>query len=465
MELKKDIKDFLIKTVTFIKDNVTIIYSLFLLILIPAAFLANTHYASSKYEEVIDLATQKKVAMITDTINSFTRGRTGETAYMQAAIDNFTKEEDEVLLLSVLVPTAEGDFKVVASSDKDSIGEVQTIKDSPQNGYAWNSLEGTPMTLDANDGGRFIKAARVLFDESGQRVGVVNFWFSIANQDLLINQTISDAYLILFVTVLIVLLLVVNQARLVAYAAAMSHLKEVDKMKDMFISMASHELRSPLTAVKGYMELLTGSKTLNLDAETGRYVENINTSIQRLNNLVEDILDVSRLEGNRLPIEITDFDPMPSISKSVEEMRAAAIQKGLALNFNPGEAAMIRADESRVKQVVVNLIGNAVKYTEKGSVDISTAAKGTEFVVTIADTGIGMSADDQKNLFQKFYRIKNDKTRMIQGTGLGLWITKEVVEKMGGKISVESIENVGSHFIVRLPISTSVSKKQNLKVS
>jgi signal transduction histidine kinase len=173
---------------------------------------------------------------------------------------------------------------------------------------------------------------------------------------------------------------------------------------------------------------------------------------------VEDILDVSRLEGNRLPMEIISFNPMAAISKSTEEMRAAAAQKGLALNYKPGEAANILADESRFKQVVVNLIGNAIKYTEKGSIDVTTAIKNDSYIITIADTGIGMSAEDQANLFQKFYRVKNEKTRTISGTGLGLWITKEVVEKMGGKISVESIEGVGSHFAIRLPLAPAVAK-------
>jgi signal transduction histidine kinase len=213
-------------------------------------------------------------------------------------------------------------------------------------------------------------------------------------------------------------------------------------------------LRSPLTAVKGYLDLLKGKKDLRLDSESSRYLDNIGSSIQRLDDLVEDVLDVSRIEGNRLPMEITSFDPAPAILQCVEEMRSQAIQKGLALNYKPApDAVLIRADVNRLKQIIVNLIGNAIKYTPKGSIDVSTAQKNGKFTITVADTGIGMSSEDQANLFQKFYRIKNDQTRNIIGTGLGLWITLETAKKMDGKITVESIEDVGSHFTLHLPLA------------
>jgi signal transduction histidine kinase len=100
--------------------------------------------------------------------------------------------------------------------------------------------------------------------------------------------------------------------------------------------------------------------------------------------------------------------------------------------------------------VVVNLIGNALKYTEKGSIKVTASPKGGEFMVTVADTGIGIPSEEQANLFQKFYRVKNEKTKNIAGTGLGLWITMETVRRMKGRITVESIEGVGAHFTVHL---------------
>jgi signal transduction histidine kinase len=218
--------------------------------------------------------------------------------------------------------------------------------------------------------------------------------------------------------------------------------------------MASHELRTPLTAIKGYIYMLKDKKDLNLDKEGMDYLEIISISSQRLDRLVEDILEVSRLEGNRFPMEISDFDPDPLIKQSVDELRSQAVQKNLVLEYEPpASPVMIKADPSRLKQVVVNLVGNALKYTNKGSVKISTAIKKDNLLITVADTGIGISSDEQANLFQKFYRVKNDQTRDIIGTGLGLWITMETVKRMKGKITVESIEGVGSHFTVHLPLA------------
>ncbi|NLC31156.1 MAG: HAMP domain-containing histidine kinase, partial [Candidatus Moranbacteria bacterium] len=166
-----------------------------------------------------------------------------------------------------------------------------------------------------------------------------------------------------------------------------------------------------------------------------------------------DMLEVSRLEGNRMPMKIESVDVNKVIGESIEEIKSQAVQKGLALSFDPAEnISFVLADGNRLKQVLINLIGNSIKYTPQGSVTVSVGLKDKELGITIADTGIGISSEDQANLFGKFYRIQNDKTKSITGTGLGLWITMEIVKRMKGRITVESIEGVGSHFTVYLPM-------------
>jgi signal transduction histidine kinase len=270
----------------------------------------------------------------------------------------------------------------------------------------------------------------------------------------LINKTIHNSYWVLIFTIAIVLLFVSNQARLFGYALMVTRLKEVDEMKDMFISMASHELRSPLGAIKGYIDFLKDKKEVLADEESRYYIENIESSVNRLSGLVSDMLEVSRLEGNRMPIEIVKVNVDKIINEVVGEIKSQAIQKGLELNLKFSESnPFIMADSNRLKQVLVNLIGNSIKYTLEGSVTITTLVKNKELGIVIADTGIGISSENQTNLFGKFYRIQNDKTKNIIGTGLGLWITAEIVKRMKGRISVESIEGVGSHFTVYLPLA------------
>jgi signal transduction histidine kinase len=445
-------KNLFTKAISFIKENPSVLYSLVLVFLIPIAFFINTYLINLSYEEDINKITQKKAVLIEDILNNIIRKDVPNNDKIQETIDNIISEDDEIVSLSVSkFQNQTNDFKIVASSDKDNVGNIQS--DSMQNMIAWTTPEGIAF-LDENNNERFWNITKVLQDDSGEKIGLVSMALSIASTDALINKTINNSYWVLFITIIIVLLFVSNQARLFGYALMVTKLKEIDKMKDMFISMASHELRSPLGAMKGYVDFLKDKKEILADEDANHYVSNISLSIDRLNGLVADMLEVSRIEGNRMPMEISEINPDKIISESVEEIKSQAIQKGLTLNYtSTNKNLFIQANGNRLKQVLINLIGNSIKYTPKGSIEISSSIKNNEFGITIADTGIGISSEDQANLFNKFHRIQNEKTKNIIGTGLGLWITMEIVKRMKGRITIESIEGVGSHFTVHLPVA------------
>jgi len=449
---QKNRESFFSSAVEYIKKNAIIGYSLFLLLLIPAAFFANNYIANGNYEKAIDTITQKKAALAENIFSELIIGGVLESEKLQSAIDRIVEENREVIFLSVLRPAAErGIFEVVASSDHKEIGQV--AEEDLENVLAWSRPEGIAF-LDQDKTGRFWRVTKTVSDPESGRTGLVKMSLSLADSDAIINSVITRSYWILALTILVLVLLLANQIRMLDYAISFNKLKEVNKMKDMFISMASHELRAPLAAIRGYLDLMKGDKHLVLGGDTARYFENINISNERLARLVEDMLEVSRLEGGRFPLETSEFDPHPLVKESIEEMRPQATQKELELICETSAKPIkISADPARVKQVIVNLIGNAIKYTPKGSVKVITAHKNNEFLITVADTGIGISSEEQKNLFQKFYRVKNEKTKEIIGTGLGLWITAETVKRMKGEITVESIEGVGSHFTIHLPLA------------
>ena len=442
-----------IRAFRFIKDNLIIGYSLVLLLIVPAAFFANNYLINSSYADVIDSITRKKAILAERVLNDLAYEKFSNAAALQPLMDKIVAENrDEIISLSVLRPRpGESAYDIVASSDPAAVGKIRE-EDSQIFLARTNSNSAF---LDENSTGRFWKVTKAISDgKGGDKIGFMEMSLSLAEPDGKMNEVITYSYWVLALIVLVLVLLQVNQIRLMGYALTLNKLKEVDKMKDMFISMASHELRAPLTAIKGYLDLMKSDKDLVLGADSARYLENITASSKRLEHLVEDMLEVSRLEGNRFPLEIIDFDPDPLIRQSVEEMRSQAIQKNLVLEYEPPMAPVaIRADLNRVKQVVVNLIGNALKYTDKGNVKVSVAAKKDDLLITVADTGVGISSEEQANLFQKFYRVKTEKTKNIIGTGLGLWITMETVKRMKGKITVESIEGVGSHFTVHLPLA------------
>jgi signal transduction histidine kinase len=265
-------------------------------------------------------------------------------------------------------------------------------------------------------------------------------------------------------------------------------LKQLEQLKDEFVFVAAHELRTPVAAMKGYLELILDGTTGTIPDATRAFIEKVIAANKRLIQLVNDLLEVARSQAGRLTIKVAPIDIAPQISSSLDELKSLADEKSVAMTYDatlPGGATgtalpQVMADADRVKEVVVNLVGNAIKYMGgAGSITISheivtaapgsdstagassngsapapvAAASATYLVTHIADTGIGISAEAQEKLFQKFYRVATDKTRDIVGTGLGLFIVKEMVEKMGGTISVASEEGKGSTFSFALKVA------------
>lgn len=441
-------KNLFLGGLAFVRENPRIIYSLILLVFVPGAFFFNTYSLISGMEKDIDRITQRKAVLAEKIINVAVSEKMDDRDALQQSVSSLVAENPEIQSLAILWPEdGASRFRVIASSEWETLDQTT---ENIQYILAWSQPEGIAF-LDSGEDGRFWRIARFLSDASGTKVGLVTMTFSLKDSDALIEGTVNRSYFILIITVIVVVLLVSNQARLFGYVLTLNKLKEVDEMKDNLVSMASHELRAPLTAIRGYLELLE-EKHITLDDESRKYFANISASVDRLNILVKDMLEVSRLEGNRVPLTITECDPVTIIQQSVAELQSQAIQKSLELSVLDVEPARVRADEARMKEILVNLIGNAIKYTPAGSVSVSAKVKGKEYLITVADTGFGISAEDQKKLFQKFVRIQNHNTQSITGTGLGLWITFELAKKMGGTITVESIEGVGSHFTLHLPV-------------
>ena len=228
-----------------------------------------------------------------------------------------------------------------------------------------------------------------------------------------------------------------------------SNLKELDRIKSDFISIVSHDLRTPLTTIRGYVELLPRVGPLN-DVQQ-QFVERIERSTINIVDLIADLLDVSRIEAG-LDKEMEPTDLARAVREVSASLRSTAEAKRLVLSVDVPPLPHILGNSRRLEQVVANLVGNAVKYTpEGGRIDVSLQEDGEFVVLRVRDTGIGITPEDQSRIFDKFYRVETDATLAIAGTGLGLSIVKSIVERHKGRVWVDSEPGVGSVFTVVLP--------------
>jgi signal transduction histidine kinase len=232
-------------------------------------------------------------------------------------------------------------------------------------------------------------------------------------------------------------------------------LKENKELKDEFVFIAAHELRTPVTAIKGYVSMLIEGTFGKLEQPV---IDNLNIVFganERLVQLVNDLLEIARSESGKMVIEVKPVELTESVSTVLGELKSLADPKGIKLIYNrSNEQLNILADQAKLKEVLVNLIGNAIKYTTSGGdVEITHGIVGKEVVTHIKDHGLGIDPESLKKLFSKFYRVKTKHTAKIEGTGLGLFICKEIIERMGGRIWAESEEGKGSIFSFSLKIS------------
>jgi len=228
-------------------------------------------------------------------------------------------------------------------------------------------------------------------------------------------------------------------------------LKELERLKDEFVFIAAHELRTPVTAIRGYAEML-GDASKDLPEQAKEFVTRLQQSGGRLAILVNDLLEVARSQAGRLKVQTSPQDIVAIISATLAELKSLADEKKHIIVFSPPpQLPQVMADKDKLQEVLVNLVGNAIKYTPpQGKVEVGLRIEGDSVVTWVKDNGIGITAEDQAKLFQRFFRVESDETRNIQGTGLGLFIVRQIIEHMNGRIWVESTKGQGSTFLFTL---------------
>ena len=278
---------------------------------------------------------------------------------------------------------------------------------------------------------------------------------SLGDIDALFATREQKAYFSLIFVYCFVIALAYWHIRLTDYKYLYLKAEKANEMKDLFANMITHELRAPLTAIGGYAGLL--SESLSVESQKIQALR-IKDSATRLLGIVNDLLDVARIQSGKLSFVKEHIDISLVVMAVLHELSILASQKNITLSSSGIDTShMVHTDAKRIQQALTNIVSNALKHTEKGEITITVEDMHACVELRVKDTGMGISSDDQQKLFAPFFRVSNTDVSTITGTGLGMWITKELVELLGAKIGVESIKGVGTHIVISFPKDIRIS--------
>lgn len=232
-------------------------------------------------------------------------------------------------------------------------------------------------------------------------------------------------------------------------------LRRLDKIKDEFVSIASHQLRTPLTSVKGYISMILDGDAGGITDTQRELLNEAYISSERMVHLISDFLNVSRLQTGKFIIDKKPTDLSKVVSEEIDSLRPSAASRNMEFVYNhPKNFPLLDIDDGKIRQVIMNFADNSMYYSEEGTkIRIDLSVEGNEILFTVKDTGIGVPKNEQAQLFTKFYRASNAKSKRPDGTGVGLFLAKKVIDAHHGQIVFESTEGKGSTFGFRLPIA------------
>jgi len=265
------------------------------------------------------------------------------------------------------------------------------------------------------------------------------------------TRYIEDPLIVAFIIQLLALILFVIA---VIITRSFERLAEANRLKSEFVSIVSHQLRSPLSNLKWTIELLMSGKLGKIEEKQVEYFKIIKENSNRMHELVADLLTVSRIETAKLPFKKQLFSMEELVKKIINEYKPLANAYNVEVIFkNQKQLPNVFSDPSRIELVVENLLDNAIRYvTDKGKVEIELSKKNNHVRFSIKDNGVGIPQQDKKYIFQKFFRSENVLKKQTKGSGLGLYISKAIVERAKGKIGFDSEERKGSTFWFMVPI-------------
>ncbi len=433
------------RSVGYLKNHPQLIFVLMLILVIPFLFLYSGQQFLDAGRANQERLQKDRIGLLQDSFVSILYATDFSTSTMQQEIERITALNPDIMGFNISALKL-GELAVLASLDQTEISQAEIYNDfyksaavrtdesliyetkTPQ-GRQWltyRAIEPTPGTF------------YFLYTQS-----------SLEKIDALFAARERSALFSLIYVYAFLLALAYWHIRLTDYRYLYLEAKKASEIRDLFTNLIVHELRAPLSAIRGYASMVVEADVSN---EVRGFAEQVKDSAERLLLIVNDLLDVARLHSGQLAINMESINVSDIVKAVVDELQISAIEKQLGLTALATDVVHeVSSDPKRLHQALTNLVSNAIKYTPDGTIELSIEDKYNQVEIRVKDTGKGISFEDQKKLFAPFFRVNNDDVSKITGSGLGMWITKQLIELMGGSIAVESIKGVGTHLVVQLP--------------
>jgi signal transduction histidine kinase len=428
----------------YIKSHPQLVFVFALLIVIPLIFLYSGQQFLDAGRANQDRLQKDKIGVLHDVFASLIIASNFNESVMQIEVDRLSRLNYDIVDFRVSVIDG-SQILPVAALQRDKIGLFEPNTDLF---YAATADLNQSLIFEVNTGaGRVWLAYRAVRHPDG-RFYVIHTENTLRAVDNLFTQRERSAMFSLLYIFIAVLGLAYWHVRLTDYRYLYLETKKQSESKDTFINMMAHELRAPLTAIKGYADLLIEKST---DDAQKQYASRISLSSMRLIELVNDLLDVARIQSGKLSLTLGHVDVSAVITSVIHELTVTAQEKSIVIiskGIETPHRAM--ADRARLHQAMTNILSNSIKYTEKGQIEIVLTQKARSLEIRVKDTGMGITAEDQHKMFNPFFRVQRSEVEAITGTGLGMWITKQLITLMHGSVGIESIRGVGTHIVVEL---------------
>lgn len=430
-----------------LKSKIVTFYPIVVLLVIPALLVFNNFWNIRSFNRDANFIVRHQAVSVADSLTPLIES-VKENTDIQPTLKSIVDANGDIVEISILEKRL-NQFVTVASSESERVGEN---KDINLGDFSLSYRQPFAALVYDPKLQRNIWNVTIPLNTESDKQRVLFFVMDTQSIATILDRTLHDSVVVLVVLLAFTVILLANHFYFYLKALRTKQLEEIDRLKDEFISMAAHELRAPITAITGYLELLRDKIKTNRLSETDEDLGILAKLTKDLNDLVEELLNVSRIEQGRLKADKRKVQINEIVENVVVVMQPVAKGKGLNLAFTKGEIPVIMTDPDMLRQVVTNLLSNSIKYTLTGDINIESKSEGNFVRVTVKDSGIGIPLAEMGKLFTKFHRVQDRQTPDVRGTGLGLWITKQVVELLGGNIEIQSIYGSGTSISFTIPL-------------